>query len=98
MLIEVDQKVERFTMASSSGEILLHSVWLASHGLFLLHRRTEFITAQRSQRRDTVKGSLGAGATGSLRQLGHLLPRPLTTGSDNREEVLSGREQLVCCL
>lgn len=67
MFVEVDQKVESLMLAFSSREILFHSVWLAPHRLFLLHRGTEFITAQRSQRRDTVKGSLDPDAAGSFR-------------------------------
>jgi len=54
-------------MAFSSGEILLHSMWLVPHRLFLLHRGTQFATAQRSQRRDAVEASLAPDATGSFK-------------------------------
>lgn len=54
---------------------------LAPQRLFLLHRGTELITVQRSQRRGTVKGRLDPEAIGSFRQFGLLLPRLLKTGS-----------------
>lgn len=72
-------------MAFSYGEILLHRVWLPPHRLFLLQRRIEFISA----REGNTKGSLDPEATGSFRQFGLLLPRPLQTGSGG-DSLLSG--------
>lgn len=88
MLVEVDQKVERFMMAFSSGEILLHSMCDLQR-LFFPHGRTKFIAARRSQRRDTAKSSLDPEATGSFKQCWFLLPRPLKTGSKG-DLMLSG--------